>query len=106
MTSSRGGGTPGVAGVLYDSACAGQTVVHHPLILRTIRGACRGSGADEAPERGGVSWIERPGVFERLDAMGVREEEGRRGMRWMPWRQVPKKDVGSCEKHRGAGTAH
>jgi hypothetical protein len=25
-----------------------------------------------------------------------------KGMRWMPWRRVPKKDVGSCEKRRGA----
>jgi hypothetical protein len=32
------------------------------------------------------------------------EEEGRRGMRWMPWRCVPKKDVGSCEKRWGADT--
>jgi hypothetical protein len=23
-------------------------------------------------------------------------------MRWMPWRRVPTKDVGSCEKQRGA----
>ena len=30
------------------------------------------------------------------------EEEGRIGMRWMPWRRVPMKDVGSCDKHRGA----
>lgn len=30
------------------------------------------------------------------------EEEGSMGMRWMPWRRVPKKDVGSCEKQRGA----
>jgi hypothetical protein len=99
MTSSRSGGTPGVVGVLYDSASAGQTVVHHPMILRTIpshRADARCGGAEGSGDE----------ARECFDAMGVREEEGRRGMRWMPWRQVPKKDVGSCEKHRGAGTAH
>jgi len=49
MTSSRGGGTPGVVGVLYDSACAGPMVVHHPLILRPIpshRADARCGGAE------------------------------------------------------------
>ncbi len=100
MTSSRRGGTPGVVGVLYDSASAGPTVVHQPLILRPIP-------SHRADARcGGAEGIGRPDVFERVGMMGVREEEGRKGMRWMPWRQVPTKDVGSCEKHRGAGTTH
>ena len=30
------------------------------------------------------------------------EDEGREGMRWMPWRRLPMKDVGSCEKRWGA----
>lgn len=88
-----------MVGVLYDSASAGQTVVHHAMILRTIpshRADARCGGAEGSGDE----------ARECFDAMGVREEEGRRGMRWMPWRQVPKKDVGSCEKHRGAGTAH
>ena len=32
----------------------------------------------------------------------VSREEVRKGLRWMPWRQVPMKDVGHCEKSRGA----
>ena len=28
--------------------------------------------------------------------------EATKGLWWMPWRQVPKKDVGHCEKPRGA----
>jgi hypothetical protein len=27
-----------------------------------------------------------------------------KGVRWMPWRQVPMKDVVSCEKPRGAAS--
>jgi len=26
----------------------------------------------------------------------------RKGLRWMPWRQEPKKDVAGCDKPRGA----
>jgi len=28
------------------------------------------------------------------------------GMRWMPWRRVPMKDVVSCDKPRGAASEH
>ena len=34
------------------------------------------------------------------------EEEGSMGMRWMPWRRVPMKDVVSCDKPRGAASEH
>jgi hypothetical protein len=31
-----------------------------------------------------------------------RDDQATKGMRWMPWRQETKKDVGGCDKPRGA----
>jgi hypothetical protein len=55
----------------------------------------------------GAGWIHRSAGM-RLDWLDRRgtEEEGTMGMRWMPWRRVPKKDVDNCDKRRGAGTKH
>jgi hypothetical protein len=33
---------------------------------------------------------------------GVLHDQEKKGTRWMPWRQEPKKDVGGCDK-RGGG---
>ncbi len=36
------------------------------------------------------------------EALRIRESKATKGVRWMPWRQAPKKDVEHCEKPRGA----
>ena len=36
------------------------------------------------------------------EALRSRESKATKGVRWMPWRQAPKKDVEHCEKPRGA----
>ena len=39
-------------------------------------------------------------AWKRIE-FSVSHAEATKGFRWMPWRQVPKKDVGHCEKPRG-----
>ena len=48
----------------------------------------------------------RGGSGAAVQWVGMTGDRRRRneGMRWMPRHGVPMKDVGSCEKHRGAGT--
>jgi hypothetical protein len=44
-----------------------------------------------------------PGLLEEEHEGGrKRDDQATKGTRWMPRRQEAKKDVGSCEKRRGA----
>ncbi len=44
-----------------------------------------------------------PGLLEESEgAVEERDDQATKGTRWMPRRQEAKKDVGSCEKPRGA----
>ena len=36
------------------------------------------------------------------ESLRITENKATKGVRWMPWRQAPKKDVEHCEKPRGA----
>ena len=38
----------------------------------------------------------------KVEPLRIREKKATKGVRWMPWRQAPKKDVEHCEKPRGA----
>src|SRR5438132_13885531 len=46
----------------------------------------------------------RPGkdLVKGISRTRGRDDQATKGTRWMPWRQEAKKDVGSCEKRRGA----
>jgi hypothetical protein len=37
-----------------------------------------------------------------FDFSASRVNQATKGLRWMPWRQMPMKDVGHCDKPRGA----
>ncbi len=39
---------------------------------------------------------------ERARASRTKNSQATKSQRWMPWRQMPMKDVGGCEKPRGA----
>ena len=42
----------------------------------------------------------------RNERLWVKTNQDKKGIRWMPWRQEPKKDAVSCEKPRGAASRH
>jgi hypothetical protein len=37
-----------------------------------------------------------------IASTSIKYSQAKKGQRWMPWRQMPMKDVGGCEKPRGA----
>ncbi len=67
-----------------------------------VQGGASSTLAEAAPAAGSKNVHESTAVDPKVDAMERNDDQATKGTRWMPRRQEARKDVGSCEKRRGA----
>src|SRR5205823_13891522 len=84
---------------------------------RIARWQRRERKANKPSRVAGRTFVSDPALYQRYSAPGLMRArrrksgntisphhvvEATKGVRWMPWRQAPKKDVEHCDKPRGA----
>ena len=63
---------------------------------------CGSSSPPEAPGRSRPFGAPQRPLENCIASTSIKYSQAMKSQRWMPWRQMPMKDVGGCEKPRGA----